>query len=282
MRQYLDLIESVLSEGVRKENRTGVPTLSRFGVFYKTNLQEGFPLLTTKEVSWKNILVENLWFLTGEPHIGFLRRHDCRFWEPWADEEGRVPSAYGHLWRRFPIPDPVGSNGCPANLDQISWVVDELKRNPDSRRLVVNAWAPGNACFSSLPPCHYSFVLNVQNDRLNLHMTQRSCDSALGLPYNLAGYAFLLELFSRFSGIPAGEFAHSIVDCHVYENHIDGLEEQLSREPLKLPRLKIDDRVKTLEDVEAAARDAGTDELLDLFKIEGYEHHPTIKFEVAV
>ena len=165
MKQYLDLVREVLSVGTRKPNRTGVDTLSTFNHNYEIDLRQGFPLLTTKEISWKNIVVENLWFLSGETHIGLLKKHGCKFWDPWADASGRVPSAYGNFWRHFPVHE--GSDGespRAAFNDQIRWVSEEIKRNPASRRLVVTAWAPGNAQTSKLPPCHLLFMFNVQQD----------------------------------------------------------------------------------------------------------------------
>ncbi|HEV3191180.1 MAG TPA: thymidylate synthase, partial [Polyangiaceae bacterium] len=159
MQQYLDLVRAVLTRGTRKPNRTGVDTLSTFNENYEIDLRGGFPLLTTKEMSWKNIVVENLWFLSGETHIGLLKKHGCKFWDPWADESGRVPSAYGNFWRHFPVHD---SDGRAAHSDQLRWVAEELQRNPMSRRLVVTAWAPGNAQTSRLPPCHLLFMFNVQ------------------------------------------------------------------------------------------------------------------------
>ncbi len=292
MRQYLDAVAEVLERGQRKENRTGVDTLSTFNINYEIDLRKGFPLLTTKEISWKNIVIENLWFLSGDTHIELLRRHGCRFWDPWADSSGRVPSAYGNFWRHFPVHD----DGQTAFVDQIGWVLDELAGNPMSRRLVVSAWAPGNAQTSALPPCHALWILNVQNDaagtpHLCLHLTQRSCDIALGIPYNIAGYAFLLELFARFSGIRAGIFAHTLVDAHVYTakadgsmseyDHVPGLREQLQRAPRPLPRLAIDASIRGLEDVNALL-DADTEDILAAFRLTGYQPHPPIKFKVAV
>ncbi|MFQ5748061.1 MAG: thymidylate synthase [Planctomycetota bacterium] len=291
MKAYLDLVREVLVKGIRKENRTGVDTLSTFNVNYEIDLRQGFPLLTTKKISWKNIVVENLWFLSGEPHIGLLRRHKCRFWDPWADEQGMVPSAYGNFWRRFPVPGPEG----PAFNDQIAWVLGELRRNPHSRRLVVSAWAPGNAQTSALPPCHCLFVLNVQYERgeplLCLHLTQRSCDVALGIPYNIAGYSLLLELFARFSGMRAGIFAHTLIDAHIYTckadgsmaeyDHVPGMREQLTRKPRPLPRLQIDPALRSLDDVKPLLEEE-TSELMSHFLMEGYQPHPAIPFLVAV
>lgn len=293
MQQYLTLVRQVLEQGTRKPNRTGVDTLSAFDLHYAVDLARGFPLLTTKSISWKNILVENLWFLSGATDIGLLKKHGCRFWDPWADEQGQVPSAYGNFWRHFPIQDEQGK---AAYNDQIAWLVDELKHNPMSRRLVVSAWAPGNAQHSQLPPCHVLWVVNVQLDtegrqRLCLHLTQRSCDVALGVPYNLAGYSFLLLLLAHFSGIAPGTFAHTLIDAHVYTaredgsmeeyDHIPGLQQQLLRTPKALPSLHIDPSVQKLEDI-SAILDADTDTLLSLFRLENYHPEPAIYFKVAV
>lgn len=333
MKQYHDLVQHVLDTGTRKENRTGVDTLSTFGHYYEHNLRDGFPLLTTKSVSWKNIVVEMLWFLSGQTDIGILKRHGCKFWDAWADPvTGKVPSAYGNFWRQFPthrvepaVPGfmPGGEAVLrPDHNDQIAWVIGELKRNPMSRRMVVSAWAPGNAQASKLPPCHSIFMLNVQNETrftrgpydpedetadmdtkpegpgqtvksLCLHLTQRSCDVALGVPYNIASYALLLHLFSRFSGIEPGIFGHTLVDAHIYTSkpdgsmaefdHVPGLKQQLDRPCRPLPRLIIDDSIQTLADVERLLDPSvTTDELLRLFRIEGYSPHPAIPFRVAV
>lgn len=302
MKQYLNAVNHVLQDGTRKENRTGIDTYSTFNINYEIDLAKGFPLLTTKAISWKNIVIENLWFLSGRTDIGFLRKHGCKFWDAWADAAGKVPSAYGNFWRHFPVHDyevAIGDDGATYN-DQIKWVLGELARNPMSRRMVVSAWAPGNAQTSKLPPCHAMFALNVQNSwqggrgvepTLNLHLTQRSCDMALGVPYNIAGYAFLLELFARFSGLRPGIFAHTLVDAHVYTckpngeqaeyDHCPGLSDQLKREPRALPQLKISPEIKTLEDIEALL-ERNTDEIMERFALEGYDPHPALSFKVAV
>jgi thymidylate synthase len=305
MKQYLDAVREVLTKGTRKENRTGVDSVSTFNINYEIDLRDGFPLLTTKRISWKNIVVENLWFLSGATDVWFLRKHGCKFWDPWADEQGRVPSAYGNFWRHFPVHGVHDSSDveidgvpCCAFNDQIRWVIGELKRNPMSRRMVVIAWAPGNAQHSKLPPCHCMFVLNVQLDErgeplLCMHLTQRSCDIALGVPYNIAGYAFLLELFGRFSGIRPGIFAHTLVDAHAYTSkpdgtmaefdHVPGLIEQLSREPKPLPRLMIDSGVRSIDDVSNMIHlERSTESILNSFRLDGYNPHPTIQFKVAV
>ncbi len=290
MQAYQDIVRHVLAHGVRKPNRTGVDTLSSFHLSYLIPVHPGFPLLTTKRIDWTNIVVENLWFLSGEPTIRLLRKHGCRFWEPWADSEGRVPSAYGNLWREFP--------GHGGRVDQIAWVVAELRRNPTSRRLVVSAWAPENAHPSALPPCHFTFVLNVQSGVdgtpcLNLHVTQRSCDIALGLPYNIAGYALLLHLLAAWSGLAPGTMGHTLVDAHIYTakpdgsmrryDHIPGLRRQLARTPRPLPRLKLSEQVRSFEGLGALLReDPDTGGLMRHFRLDGYDPAPAIRFRVAV
>jgi thymidylate synthase len=296
VKQYLDLVRDVLTHGTRKPNRTGVDTISTFNHNYEIDLRQGFPLLTTKEISWKNIVVENLWFLSGETDIGLLKKHGCRFWDPWADDSGKVPSAYGNFWRHFPVHELGGPDGRTAFNDQVAWAAEELKRNPMSRRMVVTAWAPGNAQTSKLPPCHLLFVFNVQLDAsgdpmLCLHLTQRSADVALGVPYNIAGYALLLELFSRISGIRPGIFGHTMIDAHVYTSkadgtmaeydHVPGLRKQLEREPRALPRLAIDPSIKSLDDLRPLL-DADTETVMKHFVLTGYEPHPAIGFKVAV
>lgn len=265
-------------------------TLSTFNINYEIDLTEGFPLLTTKEISWKNIVIENLWFLSGQTDINLLQKHKCKFWDPWADENGKVPSAYGNFWRHFPLPGNDNTN------DQIAYIVDQLKHNPMSRRMVVSAWAPGNAQTSALPPCHAFWVVNTQFDDqgepyLCLHLTQRSCDIALGVPYNIAGYSLLLELFSRFSGIRAGIFGQTLIDAHIYTakadgsmaeyDHIPGLELQLSRKPRDLPRLEIDPSIRSLDDIEPLLS-LDTDEIMSRFVLHDYNPYPAINFKVAV
>ena len=290
MKQYLDLVNEVLTRGTRKENRTGIDTISAFNVNYSINLDEGFPLLTTKEISWKNIVIENLWFLSGELHIRLLKKHGCKFWNHWADKEGYVPSAYGNFWRKFPI------HGNEKYNDQVRYVLDTLQKNPNSRRMVISAWAPGNAQTSDLPPCHLMFIFNVQYDKQNkprlcVHLTQRSCDVALGVPYNIAGYSFLLHLFAHLSGMKVGTFGHSLVDAHIYTkkangtmeeyDHIPGLKEQLKRKIGKLPELKIDSSIKTLDDI-MDLLNADTNTILSKFKLKNYNPEAFIPFKVAV
>ncbi len=294
MKEYLNIVRHVLERGTRKENRTGVDTLSTFNFNYEIELRNGFPLLTTKEVSWKNIVIENLWFLSGETRISLLEKHGCKFWNAWSDNEGRVPSAYGNFWRHFPVPN--GSDTGIAYNDQIAWVVEQLKANPMSRRHVVSAWAPGNAQASALPPCHAFWVLNVQMGKGNepllcLHLTQRSADIALGVPYNIAGYSFLLELIGHLAGLQPAIFAHTLIDAHIYtakedgsdaeHDHIPGLLQQLERSPRALPKLAIDSSIRSLDDISELLTE-DTETILSIFQLSGYDPHPAINFKVAV
>ncbi len=279
MKEYLDLVKLVLNEGVRKPSRTGVDTISYFAAFYKVDLSKGFPLLTTKKMEWKSLLHEVLWYLSGENHIRNLRQH-TKIWDAWADENGNLETAYGYYWRHFPSAEKdENGNWKVTEVDQIKYVIDEIKRKPYSRRLVVTAWEPGNATKSKLPPCHYSFAFNVSGNKLNCHLTQRSGDIALGIPFNLAAYSILTQIIAQEVGLEVGSFAHTIIDAHVYVaekgspmeryDHRKGLLEQLKREPLPLPRLKIAKKPideLTFEDFE----------LLD------YKCHDKIRFEVAV
>ncbi len=287
MKQYLDLVRHVLENGERKVNRTGVATISSFACFYKVPLSEGYPLLTTKKVYFNSMLREVFWYLSGEEHIRNLRNH-TKIWDAWADSEGRLETAYGRFWRRYPVPEK-GLDGekwgsrwvsrDPATgekvFDQIRYIVDslhDLKKNPESpalRRLVVSAWHPGNASESLLPPCHYSFCFNVTGGRLNCHLTQRSADIALGVPFNLACYSLLTMLLAKETGFKPGEFAHTLIDAHIYENHVEAIKGQLERKPGKLPTLEIADK---------SFFDLGFDDI----KLKGYDPQPFIKFDVAV
>jgi len=314
MKAYVDMISEVTNFGTRKENRTGVDTISTFGHYYELCFDHAMafqgrdhhhvlppapvdgttiPLLTTKKISWKNIVVEMLWFLSGETNIEFLRRHRVKIWEPWADEHGEVPSAYGHFWREYPAYD-----GQVRYVDQLGWVLNQLRERPMNRRLVVSAWEPQNAETSKLPPCHFAMAFNVQNNRdgeprLCLHLTQRSCDLALGVPYNMASYGLLLAIMSHLSGIEPGIFAHTLLDLHIYTSkpdgsmadydHLPGLLEQARRIPKPLPTVLIHPSIRELGDIEALLRpEVGTDRILSMFKLEGYDPWPAIPFKVAV
>ncbi len=279
MKQYLDLVKLVMDEGVRKKSRTGIDTISYFAAFYKVDLAKGFPLLTTKKVEWKSLLHEVLWYLSGENHIRNLRKH-TKIWDAWADEEGNLETAYGYYWRHFPSAEKDENGNWKVNeIDQIKYVINELKEKPYSRRLVVTAWEPGNATKSKLPPCHYSYAFNVSNGKLNCHLTQRSGDIALGIPFNLAAYSILTQIIAQEVGLELGQFAHTIIDAHIYVaekgtpnekyDHLEGLKEQIKREPLPLPKLKI--AKKPIDEL-----------TFDDFELIDYRHHPKIKFGVAV
>lgn len=275
MKAYHDLVKSVLENGVRKENRTGTDTISNFAEYYKVDLSEGFPLLTTKKVFFRSVVLELLWYLRGEDHIRWLRdENDCHIWDAWADEDGHVGPIYPVLWRRFPYleKDP-SSNGedkwIRKEFDQVQRAIEMLKTNPNSRRIVVSTWHPGLLGEMALPPCHLMYIFNVANGKLNCHLTQRSGDIALGIPFNLACYSALTMAIAQEVGLEPGTFAHTIVDAHIYVNHVDGLKEQLTRKPKKLPTLTIANKP--------------VDELtFDDFVLENYDPDPVIRFEVAV
>ncbi|NGM71508.1 thymidylate synthase [Natronolimnobius sp. AArcel1] len=235
MQQYLELVDAALSEGAYKPNRTGVDTISSFSEHYEIDLQKGYPLLTTKKLDgfrWNSMIHEMCWYLSGDEHIRDLRE-ETKIWNAWADDEGHLDTAYGRFWRRYPVPEEPaqlpGESWPDADqqwvteeadgrrtFDQLQYVIDTLSDSPTSRRLVVNAWHPANATISTLPPCHYSFVFNVQGDRLNCHLTQRSGDIALGIPFNIAAYSLLTKLIAQQTGFEPGTFAHTVVDAHVY------------------------------------------------------------------
>lgn len=282
MNVYLNLVKNVLENGVRKENRTGTDTLSCFAESYRVDLQDGFPLLTTKKVFFRSVILELLWYLRGEDHVKWLRdEKDCHIWDAWADESGYVGPIYPVLWRRFPSLEnsegkawtPGGAEGSEGwrlrEFDQVQRAVDMLKTSPNSRRIVVSTWHPGLLDEMALPPCHLMYIFNVSNGRLNCHLTQRSGDIALGIPFNLACYAALTMAIAQEVGLEPGVFAHTIVDAHIYVNHIEGLKEQLKRTPKKLPVLDI--AKKPLDSLE-----------LEDFRLKGYDPHPSIRFEVAV
>jgi thymidylate synthase len=282
MKAYLNLVQNVLDNGVWKDNRTGVRTLSNFAEFYKVDLSEGYPLLTTKKVFFKSVIMELLWYLRGEDHIKWLRdENDIHIWDAWADENGYVGPIYPVLWRRFPMAkasdgkryQPLGSNVQKEweydEFDQLQNAIHLLKTNPESRRIVVSAWHPGLLGEMGLPPCHIMYIFNVSGGNLHCHLTQRSGDIALGIPFNLACYSALTMAIAQEVGLKPGIFAHTIVDAHIYENHIDGLKEQLKREPKALPQLKIANKP--------------IDELsFEDFELMNYNPHPAIKFPVAV
>jgi len=282
MKAYLNLVKNVLENGVKKENRTGIDTISSFSEFYKIDLNDGYPLLTTKKVYFRSVILELLWYLRGEDHIRWLRDEmDCHIWDDWADDDGYVGPIYPVMWRRFPYfeQEEVKFEGNASNLTKTVWVKKEfdqvqraitmLKENPESRRIVVSAWHPGVLKQMALPPCHVMYIFNVADGKLNCHLTQRSGDIALGIPFNLACYSALTMAIANEVGLDYGHFAHTIVDAHIYENHIEGMKEQLTREPKELPELIIAD--KPIDELE-----------FEDFTLKNYNPDPAIKFEVAV
>lgn len=282
MKQYLDLVQRVLQNGVKKKNRTGIDTLSNFAEFYRVDLSEGFPLLTTKKVYFKSVIMEMLWYLRGEDHIRWLRdEQNIHIWDDWADENGYVGPIYPVMWRKYPYfeEEVITFEGNASFIEKKCWVkkefdqvqnaIEMLKNNPNSRRIVVSAWHPGLIKNMALPPCHVMYIFNVSNGKLNCHLTQRSGDIALGIPFNLACYAALTMAIAQEVDLEPGEFAHTIADAHIYENHIDGLKQQLEREPRALPTLKI--ASKSIDNL-----------TYEDFTLENYDPHPPITFEVAV
>jgi len=272
---YHDLVQRVLDHGVLKKNRTGTDTISNFAEYYKVNLSEGFPLLTTKKVFFKSVILELLWYLRGEDHIRWLRdKNNVHIWDAWAGQDGHVGPIYPVLWRRFPfLVEHENEDGTTEwrrdEFDQIQNVIHMLKTDPMSRRIVVSAWHPGLLPKMVLPPCHIMYIFNVSEGKLNCHLTQRSGDIALGIPFNLACYSALTMAIAQEVGLEPGVFAHTIVDAHIYVNHIDGLKQQLSRQPKALPELKIANKPVDILGFED-------------FELIGYDPDPLIRFEVAV
>ena len=259
MKAYLELVEKILSEGERKEDRTGTGTLSVFGVQTKYDLRKGFPLLTTKKVLFSAVVRELLWFLKGSTNINDDLTEHTPIWDAWADEDGNLGPIYGHQWRNW------GGKG----IDQIERAKELIKNNPDSRRIIVSAWNVGDLEDMALPPCHAFFQFYVCAGRLDCQLYQRSADIALGVPFNIASYALLLMMMAQECGLEPGVFTHTMGDAHIYLNHVEGLKKQLERSPLALPQVRIAD--KPLDDL--------TFEDIELV---GYEHHPFIRFKVAV
>ena len=271
MKQYLELVDTVLNEGLKKENRTGTDTLMYFGYHYKVNLANGFPLLTTKKIFFNSVLHELLWYLKGETHIRNLRKH-TKIWDAWTSEEKdwEIGKMYGYQWVKWEkFKEQNDGQITKTYINQIKEVIDLIKNSPNSRRMVVTAWNPSVLDEIALPSCHAFFIFNVINGKLNCHLTQRSGDIALGIPFNLACYALLTQMIAQETNLKLGEFSHYINDAHIYTNHIDGLKEQLKRDPKPLPNLHI--KNKPFWDLE-----------FEDFKLENYTHHPVIKFPVAV
>ena len=264
MRQYKTLIRHILENGVRKHDRTGTGTISTFGYQMRFDLSEGFPLLTTKKVHLKSIIYELLWFLRGDTNVRYLQEHGVRIWNEWADPDGSLGHIYGFQWRSWPDYDG-------GYIDQISRAVDDIKNNPDSRRIIVSAWNVADLDRMNLPPCHAFFQFYVANGRLSLQLYQRSADIFLGVPFNIASYALLLQMMAQVTGLKAGDFIHTLGDAHIYLNHLEQVKLQLSREPRDLPQMRINPDVKNIFDFK-----------FEDFELVNYNPHPHIAGKVSV
>ncbi len=264
MKQYLDLLRHILDNGVDKNDRTGTGTRSVFGYQMRFNLADGFPLLTTKKLHLKSIIYELLWFLRGDTNARYLQEHGVRIWNEWADPDGNLGHIYGYQWRSWP--DYRG-----GSIDQIAEAVKTIKENPDSRRIIVSAWNVADLPNMNLPPCHAFFQFYVADGRLSLQLYQRSADSFLGVPFNIASYALLLMMMAQVTGLEAGDFVHTLGDAHIYHNHLEQVREQLSREPRALPRMTLNKDIKDIFDFD-----------YDDFTLTDYNPHPHIKAQVSV
>ena len=264
MKQYLDLLDEVLREGTAKEDRTGTGTLSVFGRQLRFDLDQGFPLLTTKQLHLKSIIYELLWFLSGDTNVRYLQEHGVRIWNEWADDHGDLGHVYGYQWRSWPDYDG-------GSIDQIATIVDDIRRTPDSRRLIVSAWNVADLPRMNLPPCHLLFQFYVADGRLSLQLYQRSADLFLGVPFNIASYALLLQMTAQVTGLRPGDFILTLGDAHIYRNHLDQVRLQLSRTPRPLPRMELN-----------PARSSLFDFRYDDFRLVGYDPHPHIAGSVSV
>jgi thymidylate synthase len=264
MRAYLDLMQHVLDHGVRKQDRTGTGTLSIFGHQMRFDLADGFPLVTTKKLHLKSIIHELLWFLTGDTNIRYLKENGVGIWDEWADENGNLGPVYGYQWRSWPAPGG-------GKIDQISNLIAQIRKNPDSRRLIVSAWNPADVDKMALPPCHTLFQFYVLEGRLSCQLYQRSADIFLGVPFNIASYALLTMMVAQVCDLRPGEFVHTFGDAHLYLNHLDQARLQLSREPYRRPKMEVNSSVRSIFEFK-----------FDDFTLKDYEHHPHIKAEVAV
>lgn len=264
MKQYHDLLRRILDEGVQKEDRTGTGTISVFGHQMRFNMEDGFPCLTTKKLHLKSIIYELLWFLNGDTNIKYLNENGVRIWNEWADEDGDLGHIYGFQWRSWP-----DYNG--GHIDQISQVVETLKNNPDSRRIIVSAWNVADIPNMNLPPCHAFFQFYVADGKLSLQLYQRSADVFLGVPFNIASYALLLQMMAQVTGLKTGDFVHTFGDAHIYNNHMEQVKLQLSREPRPLPRMLINPNIKDIFGFK-----------FEDFELTDYDPHPHIKGVVAV
>lgn len=264
MQQYLDLCKHVLENGIMKEDRTGTGTISTFGYQMRFDLSKGFPLLTTKKLHVKSIIYELLWFLKGDTNVKYLQEHGVRIWNEWADENGDLGPIYGHQWRSWGTRDG-------KTIDQISELIEQIKTNPNSRRLIVSAWNVGEIEEMALPPCHCLFQFYVANGKLSCQLYQRSADIFLGVPFNIASYSLLTMMIAQVCGLEAGEFVHTLGDAHIYKNHIEQVKLQLTRKPYALPKMKINPDVKDIFSFQ-----------YEDFELVDYVAHPHIKGEVSV
>lgn len=264
MRQYLDLLQHVLEHGVQKGDRTGTGTLSVFGYQMRINLEEGFPLLTTKKLHLKSIIYELLWFLKGDTNVRYLQEHGVRIWNEWADANGDLGPIYGAQWRSWKTADG-------RTIDQIARVIEQIKANPNSRRLIVSAWNVGDLDKMALSPCHTLFQFYVANGRLSCQLYQRSADIFLGVPFNIASYALLTMMIAQVCDLKYGEFIHTFGDAHIYLNHIEQVKLQLQRKPFPLPKLRLNPDIKNIDEFE-----------YDDFELLNYQAHPHIKAEISV
>jgi thymidylate synthase len=264
MRQYLDLLQHILDHGTPKRDRTGTGTISIFGHQMRFDLSAGFPLLTTKKLHLKSIIYELLWFLKGDTNVGYLKEHGVRIWDEWADENGDLGPIYGAQWRSWPAPDG-------GSVDQITRLTDLICENPDSRRMIVCAWNPGQLTDMALPPCHVLFQFYAADGRLSCQLYQRSADTFLGVPFNIASYSLLTLMVAQAAGLEPGEFIHTFGDAHLYKNHLDQARLQLSREPRSLPTMRLNPAVQSIFDFEYGD-----------FTLENYDPHPHIAAKVAV
>jgi thymidylate synthase len=272
MKQYHDLCRHILENGFRKEDRTGTGTLSTFGYQMRFDLSKGFPMITTKKLHWPSIAHELLWFLSGDTNTKYLTDNGVRIWNEWADEDGDLGPVYGEQWRNWQaIEHEAGFVLRQDGIDQIANVIEQIKTNPDSRRLMVNAWNVGELDEMALPPCHFAFQFYVANGRLSCQLYQRSGDVFLGIPFNIASYSLLTHMIAHVTGLEVGEFVHTIGDAHIYTNHIEQVELQLKRDFKPLPQLRIKRQVTNIDDF-----------TFDDFEIVGYEAHPHIKGKVAI
>lgn len=309
MKQYKELLQRVVNEGTNKPNRTGEDTKALFHHSYTIDLREGFPLLTGKKINFNNILFEMLWFLGGDNKVDFLHKHRISFWDQWIEDGQYLPEAYGKYWRKYPEErltcfqgnketsfrespegDIIEINGLgyvqrAQAFDQFKAILNELKTNPNSRRMVLTNWYPPSAWSAKLPPCHLMCIFNVQYEDdqpyLNLEMLQRSCDVPVGVPFNIASYALLLELVGNMAELPVRYFGHTLVDVHIYNNQMEGVKTYLSRELHDLPQLKINEKL-TLGRLDDLIKNGTTEEIKQVFEITNYNPHPYIKFEVMV